>query len=188
MHDRLTNRGQAIVDELETIWNKADEEDRGLSRRERARVETLLEKAESFKERRRVDAEIREVLGGGPLRGDPGRPQRRPRFGLGSARQVDRPPGREDQGRGSARRADARQVELELVQEKVRQVAATISNVPNAILNADVTLRAFLSVQMQVKLDQALDAHVVQRSTPARARAGRPAPTWSSRSVTGSRP
>ena len=29
--NRLTNRGQAIADELETIWNEADEEDRGLS-------------------------------------------------------------------------------------------------------------------------------------------------------------
>ena len=52
-------------------------------------------------------------------------------------------------------------VELELVQEKVRQVAATISNVPNAILEAEITLRAFLQVQLRVKLDQAIDAHCV---------------------------
>ena len=65
MNDRLKERGQAIADELQTIWNKADDEDRGLSRRERARVETLLEKAESFTERKRADARIREVFGGG---------------------------------------------------------------------------------------------------------------------------
>ena len=32
---------------------------------------------------------------------------------------------------------------------------------PNAILNAEIALRAFLQQQLQVKLDQALDAHVV---------------------------
>ena len=54
-------------------------------------------------------------------------------------------------------------VTLELAQEKVRQVAAVISNVPNAILEAEVTLRAFLQVQLRVKLDQAIDAHVVSQ-------------------------
>ena len=43
----------------------------------------------------------------------------------------------------------------------MRQVAATISNVPNAILEAEITLRAFLQVQLRVKLDQAIDAHCV---------------------------
>ena len=68
MHDRLKERGQEIADEIEAIWKNADDEDRGLSRRERGRVETLIEKAKSLKEQRRVDAEIREVLGGGEQR------------------------------------------------------------------------------------------------------------------------
>lgn len=42
-------------------------------------------------------------------------------------------------------------VELGLVQEKVRQVCGEDLNVPNALLEADVTLRAFLQ-QLQVKI------------------------------------
>ena len=83
MHDRLTNRGQAIADEIEAIWNKADEEYRGLSRRERARVETLLEKAESFRDGGHLDGELElsssphEIEGGAPVSNPPAcRPHR----------------------------------------------------------------------------------------------------------------
>ena len=68
MHDRLKERGQEITDEIEAIWKSVDDEDRQLSRRERARVEELIERAKSLKEQRQADAEIREVLGGGEQR------------------------------------------------------------------------------------------------------------------------
>jgi hypothetical protein len=54
-------------------------------------------------------------------------------------------------------------VELELASEEVRQIATTISAVPNAVLEADVTLRAFLQQQMRVKLDAAIDAHCISQ-------------------------
>jgi hypothetical protein len=52
-------------------------------------------------------------------------------------------------------------VQLESVNPKVRQLACVISDVPNAILEAESTLRAFLQQQMQFGLNTYLDAHVL---------------------------
>lgn len=217
-----------------TIFRDAEAEGRDLSRRERARAEELLDKAEELKAKAETDDEIRRVSTGigaastgpsdpnapigqgwgrlgksidlragktkaevpldGLMRGKAGTfpedeefpPFRAPMIPAGYdtrflypnlARQTIGPElsvaefrqvGRADVASGTILRYPTDtstkaelDVELELVQERMRQVAAVISDVPNAILNADTTLRAFLEVQMRVKLDQAIDQHVV---------------------------
>lgn len=52
-------------------------------------------------------------------------------------------------------------VSIELATESLRQVAAVVSDVPNALFSAEPALRGFLANELGYQLDQAVDAHVL---------------------------
>lgn len=61
----LREQARAKADEIESIWATADEEGRHLSRRERARVEELIDKVKELQGRLKVDEQIRATFGDG---------------------------------------------------------------------------------------------------------------------------
>jgi hypothetical protein len=63
-------------------------------------------------------------------------------------------------------------VSIEAVSDDLRQMAVVISDVPNALLEAEGTLRGFLASEMALQLDQALDAHVLAAIAAANPTAG----------------
>jgi hypothetical protein len=50
---------------------------------------------------------------------------------------------------------------IELATESLRQVAAVVSDVPNALFSAEPALGGFMSNELAYQLDQAVDAHVL---------------------------
>ena len=66
----LRERAVENCREIESIWNKADDEGRGLSRRERARVEELIDETKSARNRieeaEGIDRQMAEIFGAGP--------------------------------------------------------------------------------------------------------------------------
>ncbi len=54
-------------------------------------------------------------------------------------------------------------VSIESVDEDLVQLAVVISDVPNAIFEADTTLMSFLASEMRLQLNEKLDQHVIQQ-------------------------
>jgi hypothetical protein len=63
-------------------------------------------------------------------------------------------------------------VSIEAVNEEVRQLAVLISDVPNAVFEAEATLRQFLMSEMRLQINEALDQHIISRIYEAEPQSG----------------